>query len=149
MGAKELIEYLVLKQLAGRSEVLWIIYQYYIHDESISSIAERFNMSKATVRSYIQRVREKVSTQRARILVKYIVPEVFKLKPIATRVLGRRYICTHCYAELPSGRMMEHHIKDVHTDIVEKSVNQVLKNLKERIQIAWNAYKDIDARRSD
>jgi len=103
MGVEDLIKYLVVKQLSGRSEVLWILYQYYVHDESISDIAKRFNTTKAVVRSYVQRVRERVSSQRARTLIKYIVPEVFKLKPIAVRVVRQRYLCTYCFAELPGG----------------------------------------------
>jgi len=133
MGSRELLEYLVLKQLCGRSEVIWIIYQYYVNDESISSIADRFGMKKTRVKNYIQRVKEKIgSLHKAKILLKYVVPEIFKLEPITIKTDTNFYRCKYCVVEIHKS-LIEDHIKRNHADKIDEAVEHILSNVRVRV----------------
>ena len=135
MGLVELLEYLVIKQLAGNPAVD-MIYQHFIEFESVSDIARRYNVSKHSVRGYVTRVLEKSggSRTKAMTLLKYVYPLVKEVKPAVARD-GGMCICLLCGEKMMCDvNVIEFHIMKNHMDIVQMYVDDVLGKLRSRVK---------------
>lgn len=124
------LEYLILKVLANKEEVVRALHDYFVEGASPSSIAIRYGLSKHQIRGYIQRIMEKTGSPiRARVLMKYVTPLVVKLKPIAEKVNGSLVVCSLCGEELPI-QIIEDHIRKKHNDVVAECVYSVVEILR-------------------
>jgi hypothetical protein len=129
-GLASVLEYLVLKMLAGKEEVVKALYDYFVEEGSPSTIATKYGLSKHQIRGYVQRIMEKTGSGiKARVLMKYTIPIIIKIKPVTKKVNGSVAICGLCNEELPI-QIIEDHIKKKHTDIVNEYVNSVIEVLR-------------------
>lgn len=134
-SAIAVLEYLVLKMLADKGEVVKALYDYFVEGASPSTIAIRYNLSKHQIRGYVQRIMEKTgSATKARVLMKYATPVIVKLRPIAKRLNGSIAVCSLCNEELPI-QIVEDHIKKKHTDYVAECLSSVIEVLKKNTAV--------------
>ena len=136
--AVSVIEYLILKVLADKEEVVKALYDYFVEGLSPSSIAFRYGLSKHQVRGYVQRIMEKTgSALRAKALMKYAVPLIIKIKPVAKKLNESMVACNVCGEELPL-QIIEDHIKKKHPEIVSECLYAVIDILKKNMTIKSN-----------
>ncbi|MEM1526162.1 MAG: hypothetical protein QW775_03845 [Ignisphaera sp.] len=129
-SATAVLEYLILKVLADKKEVLRALYDYFVDSTSPSTIANKYGLSKHQIRGYVQRIMEKTgSSDRAKVLMKYTIPVIIKIKPIAKKVNGSIAVCALCNEELPL-QVVEDHIKKKHSNIVSECLDSVVEVLK-------------------
>ncbi len=127
------LEYLVLKQLAGKSNVVKAIYSYFVEGASPSSIASELGMSKHQVRGYVQRIVEKAgSITRARAIVKYVVPHVMRIKPVIKPLDGTTARCSICGDEVFLV-VAEEHVKRYHGALVNEYVASIIDIIRKEI----------------
>lgn len=129
-GAESALEYVVIKMLADKENVVRALYDYFVLDESPSAVAARYGLTKHQVRGYAQRMVEKLgSVVKAKVILKYAVPAVLRLKPIARKTNGFMARCAVCGEELPL-QIMEDHIKKRHNSIVEEHLTAIINIIK-------------------
>lgn len=129
-SAIAVLEYLILKVLADKKEVLKALYDYFVDSTSPSTIANKYGLSKHQIRGYVQRIMEKTgSSDRAKVLMKYTIPVIIKIKPIAKKVNGSIAVCALCNEELPL-QVVEDHIKKKHPNIVSECLDSVVEVLR-------------------
>lgn len=127
------LEYLVLKALADRVEVVKALYDYFVEGSSPSTIANKYSLSKHQIRGYVQRIMEKTgSGTKARVFMKYAIPVIIKIKPIVRKVNGAIVVCGLCNEELPI-QVIEDHIKKKHANVVNEYISSVVEVLKKVI----------------
>lgn len=132
-SSESVLEYLILKVLASRENVVKALYDYFVDGTSPSSIATKYGLSKHQVRGYVQRIVEKTgSSMRSRVLMKYSVPVILKLKPITRRINDSVAICILCSEELLM-QVVEEHIRKKHSDIVNECLNSVIDILRRNL----------------
>jgi len=129
-STESVLEYLILKVLANREEIVKALYDYFVEGASPSTIAMKYGLSKHQIRGYVQRIIEKTgSPMKSRVLMKYTAPLILKLKPIARKVNTSMAICGICKEELPV-QVIEDHIKKKHSDILGECLDSVIDILK-------------------
>jgi len=128
-----LLEYLIVKALAGKDNVIKALTDYFVYGESPSVIALKYDLSKHQVRGYAQRIVEKTgSVTRAKVILKYATPIILKIKPI-TRSLNNSFIkCLLCGEEFPF-QIAEDHIKKKHMSIVEDYLQSTVELMRKNI----------------
>jgi predicted DNA-binding protein (UPF0251 family) len=119
-GAEDVARYLVTLALADQRDVIEVLRLYFVENASPSEIEARLNIARSRVQGYVQRVREKVGSQRAHILLKQLAP---KLRTVAPIVNGRR--CVLC-SELVVNMPLTVHIILFHKDYVDKVTRDIL-----------------------
>ena len=126
MGAREGIEYLVLKKLGGSEKLLKAVIDY-ANGESPSIVVHRYNITKETLRSFIAVLRLKTETMRPEPLIKLATNIVLRYVP--TVVSGRR--CRICgevlYYVHPEG-----HVARKHRVLIRVWSNIIIDHLKGR-----------------
>jgi len=129
-STESVLEYLILKVLANREEIVKALYDYFVEGASPSTIAMKYDLSKHQIRGYVQRIIEKTgSSMKSRVLMKYTAPLILKLKPIARKVNTSMAICSICEEELPV-QVIEDHIRKKHSDILSECLDSVIDILK-------------------
>jgi len=123
-GVVGIAQYLVIKALAGRGEVIEALYGYFVEGKSPSALAAEHGLSKHQVRGYIQRILEKASFRRARAAIALLYPFVMRIEPIIARD-GRLLSCRLCGAELINEYAAEDHIRFDHFDLVSELVVEI------------------------
>ncbi len=112
----QLIQYMLMKRLTGRSEVVIAIIDYYVNGASPSDIGAKLRVSRLKVRGWIQRVAEKCNYSHsvaARVAGR-VAAAVMEVDPIIVRV-GGRALCTICGAALRDDeRALRRHILRQH-----------------------------------
>jgi hypothetical protein len=127
------LEYLILKVLADKEEVVKALYDYFVEGASPSTIATRYGLSKHQIRGYVQRIMEKTgSGTKARVLMKYTIPIIIKIKPITKKVNGSIAVCGLCNEELPI-QVIEDHVRKKHANVVNEYVNSVIEVLRKAL----------------
>lgn len=140
-SAISVLEYLVLKMLAGKEDVVRALHDYFVEGASPSTIASRYNLSKHQIRGYVQRIMEKTGSPiRARVFMKYAVPVIIKIKPVVTVVNGSMALCNICKDELPL-QIVEDHIKKRHSEVVTEYLYSVVEILKKNSKNEGNTIK--------
>jgi len=120
------LEYLVIKIMAGRDEVVRSLYEYLVNGGSPSVISEKYKLSKHQIRGYAQRVIERAgSVSRAKAILRYSYPYIFKIKPAVKPINDSLVKCLLCGDEIPM-LIIEDHIKRQHEDVVREYVDAVI-----------------------
>ncbi len=123
---ESVLEYLLAKVLAGRSEVVKALYDYFVEGKSPSTLASKYGLSKHQVRGYVQRITEKTgSLVRARAIVRYVTPYVLRVKPVIKHVGNGISRCMICGEEMLSA-VAEDHIRKYHGAILAEYVDAIL-----------------------
>ena len=119
-------QYLVLKALAGRMSVIKAIYDYFVNNESPSTLSRKYGLSKHQIRGYVQRIIEKSgSSIKAKVFIAYLTPYVMKIKPLCKRIRDDVVRCILCGDEMPH-LVFEDHIMKYHSGVVKEYVFSVL-----------------------
>jgi len=116
----DLAKYLVVLALADQRDAIEVLRLYFVENVSPSEIEVKLNIARSRVQSYVQRVREKVGSQRAHILLRQLMPKLRAVAPIAN---GRR--CALCN-ELVVNMPLTVHIILFHKDYVNRIVRNIL-----------------------
>ena len=135
MALREVVEYLVLRALAGRRGVVEALYGYFVGGASPAEAGERYGLSRHQVRGYATRVLEKAgSLARARAVIRYAAPIVLRIEPVV-REVGRNMVrCLLCGAELPAiPGAVEKHLQDYHRDVVDQHVEAVIELMRREL----------------
>lgn len=127
------LEYLVVKALVGRTDVLNALQEYFIMNRSPSVIATRYGLSKHQVRGYVQRVVEKAgSIVKARVIVRKSTPYISRIRPIVRHTSYGMVRCLVCGDEMPA-IVSEDHVRKHHQGLVEEYVATVIQLLKREV----------------
>ena len=119
-GAEDVARYLVTLALADQRDAVEVLRLYFVENVSPSEIEGRLNIARSRVQGYVQRVREKVGSQKASILLRQLMP---KLKAVAPIVNGRRcLLCNELVVNMP----LTVHIILFHKDYVDKILRDIL-----------------------
>jgi hypothetical protein len=130
-----LLEYLIVKALAGKENVIKALTDYFVYSESPSIVALKYGLSKHQVRGYAQRIVEKTgSVTRAKVILKYATPIVLKIKPITKKLNSSFIKCLLCGEELPL-QIVEDHIRKKHTSIVEDYLQSTVELMRKNIVV--------------
>ncbi|MCI4438089.1 MAG: hypothetical protein JHC33_14885 [Ignisphaera sp.] len=130
---EDLLEYLVVKVLAGKESVVKALIDYFVYAESPSNIAVKYDLSKNQVRGYAQRIIEKTgSAAKAKVILKYATPIILKIKPIVRKTNGALVKCLLCGEELPI-QVIEDHIRKKHASVVDDYLYSIIDLLKKNI----------------
>lgn len=134
-STEAVLEYLIVKMLVGREDVVKAVQDYFVDSMSPSSVAIKYNLSKHQVRGYIQRIVEKTgSVIKARVLLKYAIPVVLKIRPIVKEVNGYIVKCGLCGEELPI-QIMEDHIRKKHANLVEECLESTVEIIRKSVAL--------------
>ncbi|MCS7112142.1 MAG: hypothetical protein N3D82_04165 [Ignisphaera sp.] len=138
-STEAVLEYLIVKILAGRDDIVRAVHDYFVNSVSPSSVATKYNLSKHQVRGYIQRIVEKTgSVVKARVLLKYAIPVVLKIKPVTREVNGYIVKCGICGEELPS-QIMEDHIRKRHASLIDEYLESTVEIIKKSVTLNHNS----------
>jgi hypothetical protein len=126
--ARSVAEYLVVNALIGRRGVLKA-FELYIGNTSPSEIERLTGLTRTQIRGYLQRVYEKTcNINRARVLLKALLPLLKNVDPVVVNGM-----CTLCGARVWDHYAAFIHVKNMHMDIVEKHVSEILRELRRRV----------------
>ncbi len=129
-----LLEYLVVKALANKFEIIKALADYFVNNKSPSTVASEYGLSKHQVRGYIQRIVEKAgSVNKARTIMKFIAPYVLKIKPIMKKSSDTIVQCILCGEELPL-IAAEEHVKKYHGGLVDEYVDAIIELLRRDLE---------------
>ncbi len=138
-STEAVLEYLIIKVLAGRDNIVRAVHDYFVNSVSPSSVAIRYSLSKHQVRGYIQRIVEKTgSVVKARVLLKHAIPIILKIKPIVKEINGHIARCGLCGEELPS-QIMEDHIRKRHAGLIDEYLESTVEIIKKNITLSRNS----------
>jgi DNA-binding CsgD family transcriptional regulator len=119
-SAEDVARYLVTLALADQRDAIEVLRLYFVENASPSEIEARLNVARSRVQGYVQRVREKVGSQRAHTLLRQLLPKLKSVAPIAN---GRRCVlCSEPVVNMP----LTVHIILFHKDYVDRIVRDIL-----------------------
>ena len=138
MGLREVLRYLVTLQLSGRGNVVRAIYDYFVLSGSVGNVkelAERHGLSRDKLRGYVQRFVERCGygdrIRRAKIFARYLAPLVLAVVEPAVEHVNGGIRCRICGATLLGvDTVLASHFQ-LHRDLVEQYVEQILSILRE------------------
>jgi hypothetical protein len=134
-STEAVLEYLIIKVLAGRDDIVKAVHDYFVNSISPSSVALKYSLSKHQVRGYVQRIVEKTgSVIKARVLLKHATPIILKIKPVARRINSQIVKCGLCGEELPS-QVMEDHIRKRHSGLIDEYLESTIEIIKKNIAL--------------
>jgi hypothetical protein len=122
------LEYLVLKALAGRKDVLQALYDYLVNNESPSQASLKHGVQKAQLKSAAYQL---VSKARAPLVVKLMKiawPYIMNIEPIV-----ENGYCKICKAPIHTNHA-EPHIAVKHQDLIRKVAREVEEQIKADIK---------------
>ena len=129
---ESVLEYLVVKALSSKFNIIKALRLYFVENISPSRIEVLTGLTKNQVRGYAQRIIEKATdVVRARIYAKYLIPYVEKIKPIM-ECNGASCRCRICNVDVPD-YAVEIHIKNLHSDVVDECVNTIIELLRKKL----------------
>ena len=114
MGVEEVLEYLVLKKMAGRPEVLMALLDYINGELSPSMAYERYGVSKHQLRGFVQRIYEKSGDRKiADAVIRLAVPIILSSVDSRVKRDSRPETCGICgkrlYNVFPEDHIKKHH----------------------------------------
>lgn len=132
--AIDVIEYLVLKKLAGRSEVLEALVEYMDGGISPSLANTIYGVSKHQLRGFVQRIYEKAGDRvLAETVVKRTTFLVISTVPSVTMRDRWPEVCRVCGKRLENV-FAEDHIKKHHPDLLEHWLRKVVEELRRTLR---------------
>ena len=133
MSVESVAKYIVAQRLANNEEFFCVL-QHIIQGHSPSTIKEICNVTKNSIRSYIQRIIEKTgSSTRALIVAKHILPLVIQYVPTAVVKNNGKAVCMLCHNEISD--LPQYHMIFKHTDTVNYYALLVVSKLREMILV--------------
>ncbi len=131
--AIEVLEYLVLKKMAGRPEVLEALIEYLGGSLPPSQANDRYGISKHQLRGFVQRINEKAGDRRlAEFLIRISTPLILSTVPSKIDRSKRPEVCMICGKRLVN-MFPEDHLKKHHYQHLEEEVRRVAAELRKMI----------------
>jgi len=128
MGLYELIDYLVRLKLANHRKALCVLGMA-ANGEPTDKIYDVCNVSRAELKGYLSRAREKVGNgYKSLVIIKHVVPLLSDIQPI---IVNNR--CIICNTDLRYSQDALMHVRYRHRDMVAKYVDEVVKKLAKRM----------------
>ncbi len=126
----EVLEYLVLKKMAGRPEFLRALLEYVDGLASPSTIASNYGLSKYQFRGFAQRIYDKAGNRSmANLLIKLTVPLIIEKTEVYIDRSQRPELCRVCGKKLYNV-FAEDHIKKHHKDLIDYEKQKIISELK-------------------
>ena len=125
---RAVLEYLALKALAGRRDVLQALYDYLVNNESPSQASMKYGVQKAQLKSAAYQL---VSKARAPLVVKLMKlawPYIMEIEPIV-----EDGYCKICRSPIHTNHA-EPHIAVKHQDLIRKTALEIEKKLREQLR---------------
>jgi len=127
------LKYLVTQALAGNMHVVDGLYDYFVNRMSPSEIGTKYGFTRHQVRGWVQRIMEKVASyERARVMIKHLVPHVKKIKPIVKKVSDDEVQCTLC-GERMHRSLARDHVERYHRELVTEYVFAIIDTLSKSL----------------
>ncbi|MDT7888822.1 MAG: hypothetical protein RQ885_07585 [Desulfurococcales archaeon] len=136
--AMEVLEYLVLKKMAGRAEVLKALLEYLGGSLPPSLANDRYGISKHQLRGFVQRINEKAGDRKlAEFLIIIATPIILSTvqsridrdkRPEQCLICGRRLI-----SMFPEDHLKKHHYSELDAEVkrVASEVKKILSRKKD------------------
>jgi len=124
---RAVLEYLALKALADKKNVLQALYDYLVLNESPSKAAEKHGIQKTQLKSTAYQL---MSKGRAALVVKLMQlawPFIMEIEPIV-----ENGYCKACNTVIHTNHA-EPHIAVRHQDVIRKTAQEVEKKLRESL----------------
>ena len=129
-AAEDVVEYLVLKKMAGRPEVLMALLDYINGELSPSMAYERYGVSKHQLRGFVQRIYEKSGDRfLAAAAIRAAVPIILSSVPSYVRRDGGPPECSIC-GEVLLIAFPEDHIRKHHSDILGSEARSIMDRVR-------------------
>ena len=125
---RAVLEYLALKALAGRKDVLEALYDYLVNNESPSQASLKHGVQKAQLKSAAYQLVSKARPPLVVKLMKLAWPHLMKVEPIV-----EDGYCKICRAPIHTNHA-EPHIAVKHQDLIKKTARDIELKIKEEIK---------------
>ncbi|ALU12709.1 hypothetical protein EYM_06660 [Ignicoccus islandicus DSM 13165] len=132
---RAVLEYLALKALANRKDVLQALYDYLVNNESPSEASKKYNVQKAQLKSAAYQLVSKARPPLVVKLLKLAMPFLLEIEPIV-----EEGYCKICHTPIHTNHA-EPHIAVKHQDIIKKTALE----LEEKIKASLKAKKLVRA----
>jgi len=131
---EEVVRYLVIERLAGRSWALEVAVEYFIRNSSPSRIASKVGVSKYAVKRVIDSIRVKSGSHAVAVaLVKALRPYVESVRPIVVVSDGGRPYCRLCGCYINADHQYAYqHVVWKHRDLVSRLTSEIVGALLRR-----------------
>lgn len=128
-GLFNLVRYLVIKALSNNFIAINAILDYIVKNESPSTIAYRYGISKHQVRGYVQRILDKVGNLYiASKILTILHPLIKDMKPLIS-LTPRGTYCRLCETWVVK-HSAEEHVRRKHKDLVNLYTIKLINALK-------------------
>jgi len=124
---RAVLEYLALKALANKKNVLQALYDYLVLNESPSKAAEKYGIQKTQLKSTTYQLMSKGRPALVVKLMKLAWPYIMEIEPIV-----ENNFCKLCNTVIHTNHA-EPHIAVRHQDVIRKTALEVEKKLKEAL----------------
>lgn len=129
-SVSEVLEYLVLKKMAGRPEVLRALLDYVEGSLSPATASSVYGISKYQLRGFAQRIYDKAgSRSMATLIIKYAVPIILEKTGVYVDRSQRPEECLICNRKLYNV-FPEDHIKKHHRDVIDYEKQKIVAELR-------------------
>ena len=126
MSMREAAEYIAIKVLAGREELLRAMLDYAL-GESPRELRDRYGVSRGTMSSFIARMKAKACVMHVEPVIRLLVPAALRKLDRAVALNGS---CMACRRKLPPYRSAEDHIAKRHRELVAALARELLEEVK-------------------
>lgn len=142
----EVIEYLVLKKMAGRPEILKALLEYIEGLGSPTSVSSVYGLSKYQLRGFAQRIYDKAGNRSiANLLIKIAVPIILEKTEVYIDRGQRPETCKVCGKKLYNV-FPEDHIKKHHKDLVDYEKQKIIAEIKKILKKETTETREIKSR---
>jgi len=125
---RAVLEYLALKALANKKNVLQALYEYLVLNTSPSEAAKKYGINKTQLKSTAYQLMSKGRPALVVKLMKLAWPYIMEIEPLV-----ENNYCKACNSVIHTNHA-EPHIAVRHQDIIQKTALEVERKLKEAIK---------------
>lgn len=128
MGVEDAVRYLAAKVLSGDALALAVLWEYYMRDESPSTIAAKYRVDATKLRGYIQRVVVKAGSHRAARAAVEASYDILSGMPPLILKHGGAFYCTGCQRSIGTRPM--YHVVTQHKQTLASIVSMAVLKLR-------------------
>jgi hypothetical protein len=122
------LEYLALKALANKKNVLMALYDYLVKNESPSQAAQKYGIQKTQLKSTAYQLLSKARAPLVAKLLKLAMPYLLEVEPLV-----ENGYCKACQTAIHTNHA-EPHIAVRHQDIIRQTALEIEQKIKEEIK---------------
>jgi hypothetical protein len=127
MGAIDVIEFLVVKKMAGKEKLIDLVAMY-LEDKIRPSDAENFGIPRTILRATLQRIYGmETNREKLRAIITGVAPIIKEKAPTIISNDNRYDICKICGENLTMRNIFpEDHIKKRHRNLIRENLEKVV-----------------------